>query len=238
MKSWADAFGGELYSIVTKYSGSLLLQKVSKNCDGSLGCALSPHLALQGFPPGWKKAKHTGLQRIFNTMQVHTHKHGVMPCGRPPWTGEGDPFNAFPAFISHGQMLLKLPYFLKVLNSTLPVCPLMMVHALPYWFPSSLPKYNISPSPPAHHTLLCPPAALQLALLFISASLSVFLQSLINSLNYAFKTLFSTESLRQVPWKPWSSRGAELCLPGLPNNRHCCTKCSTSIKGCSSMGFK
>ncbi|NXI18913.1 CA2D4 protein, partial [Irena cyanogastra] len=36
VKSWADAFGGELYSIVTKYSGSLLLQKVGKICEGFL----------------------------------------------------------------------------------------------------------------------------------------------------------------------------------------------------------
>lgn len=30
VKSWADAFGDDLYYVVTKYSGSLLLQKVSE----------------------------------------------------------------------------------------------------------------------------------------------------------------------------------------------------------------
>lgn len=84
MKSWADAFGGELYSIVTKYSGSLLLQKVGKSCEGSLSFASSPHVALQGFPLGWKKAKHTGLQLTFKTMQVHIHKQRVMPWGHSP----------------------------------------------------------------------------------------------------------------------------------------------------------
>uniref|UniRef100_A0A8B9CK45 Calcium voltage-gated channel auxiliary subunit alpha2delta 4 n=1 Tax=Anser brachyrhynchus TaxID=132585 RepID=A0A8B9CK45_9AVES len=34
--SWADAFGGELYSIVTKYSGSLLLQKKYKDVEPTL----------------------------------------------------------------------------------------------------------------------------------------------------------------------------------------------------------
>uniref|UniRef100_A0A8C0BSH4 Calcium voltage-gated channel auxiliary subunit alpha2delta 4 n=1 Tax=Buteo japonicus TaxID=224669 RepID=A0A8C0BSH4_9AVES len=34
--SWADAFGGELYSIVTKYSGSLLLQKKYKDVESTL----------------------------------------------------------------------------------------------------------------------------------------------------------------------------------------------------------
>lgn len=47
MKSWADAFGGELYSIVTKYSGSLLLQKVGDSCDDSSGLAASPNVAFQ-----------------------------------------------------------------------------------------------------------------------------------------------------------------------------------------------
>lgn len=51
VKSWADAFGGELYSIVTKYSGSLLLQKVGKTCEGSL-CFVSAPLCLPRFPPG------------------------------------------------------------------------------------------------------------------------------------------------------------------------------------------
>ncbi|NXU86231.1 CA2D4 protein, partial [Xiphorhynchus elegans] len=36
VKSWADAFGGELYSIVTKYSGSLLLQKKYKDVEPTL----------------------------------------------------------------------------------------------------------------------------------------------------------------------------------------------------------
>uniref|UniRef100_A0A8D0F8H2 Calcium voltage-gated channel auxiliary subunit alpha2delta 4 n=1 Tax=Strix occidentalis caurina TaxID=311401 RepID=A0A8D0F8H2_STROC len=35
-RSWADAFGGELYSIVTKYSGSLLLQKKYKDVEPTL----------------------------------------------------------------------------------------------------------------------------------------------------------------------------------------------------------
>ncbi|TRZ22840.1 hypothetical protein HGM15179_004263 [Zosterops borbonicus] len=35
-ESWADAFGGELYSIVTKYSGSLLLQKKYKDVEPTL----------------------------------------------------------------------------------------------------------------------------------------------------------------------------------------------------------
>uniref|UniRef100_A0A8C4YI84 Calcium voltage-gated channel auxiliary subunit alpha2delta 4 n=1 Tax=Gopherus evgoodei TaxID=1825980 RepID=A0A8C4YI84_9SAUR len=33
VKSWADAFGGEIYSIMTKYSGSLLLQKKYKDVE-------------------------------------------------------------------------------------------------------------------------------------------------------------------------------------------------------------
>ncbi|NXP50285.1 CA2D4 protein, partial [Heliornis fulica] len=36
VQSWADAFGGELYSIVTKYSGSLLLQKKYKDVEPTL----------------------------------------------------------------------------------------------------------------------------------------------------------------------------------------------------------
>lgn len=44
VKSWADAFGGELYSIVTKYSGSLLLQKVGKIYEGSLCFVSPPHV--------------------------------------------------------------------------------------------------------------------------------------------------------------------------------------------------
>ncbi|NXC93072.1 CA2D4 protein, partial [Certhia brachydactyla] len=36
VKSWADAFGGELYSLVTKYSGSLLLQKKYKDVEPTL----------------------------------------------------------------------------------------------------------------------------------------------------------------------------------------------------------
>uniref|UniRef100_A0A8C6J7J4 Uncharacterized protein n=1 Tax=Melopsittacus undulatus TaxID=13146 RepID=A0A8C6J7J4_MELUD len=36
VKAWADAFGGELYSIVTKYSGSLLLQKKYKDVEPTL----------------------------------------------------------------------------------------------------------------------------------------------------------------------------------------------------------
>ncbi|KAF1513660.1 Voltage-dependent calcium channel subunit alpha-2/delta-4, partial [Eudyptes chrysocome] len=36
VKSWADAFGGELYSIMTKYSGSLLLQKKYKDVEPTL----------------------------------------------------------------------------------------------------------------------------------------------------------------------------------------------------------
>ncbi|XP_068859887.1 voltage-dependent calcium channel subunit alpha-2/delta-4-like [Aphelocoma coerulescens] len=36
VKSWADAFGGELYSIVTKYSGSPLLQKKYKDVEPTL----------------------------------------------------------------------------------------------------------------------------------------------------------------------------------------------------------
>ncbi|NXP29386.1 CA2D4 protein, partial [Scytalopus superciliaris] len=36
VKSWADAFGGELYSIVTKYSGSLLLQKKYKDVEPTM----------------------------------------------------------------------------------------------------------------------------------------------------------------------------------------------------------
>ncbi|NXX79048.1 CA2D4 protein, partial [Urocolius indicus] len=36
VKSWADAFGGELYSVVTKYSGSLLLQKKYKDVEPTL----------------------------------------------------------------------------------------------------------------------------------------------------------------------------------------------------------
>uniref|UniRef100_A0A8C3UR54 Calcium voltage-gated channel auxiliary subunit alpha2delta 4 n=1 Tax=Catharus ustulatus TaxID=91951 RepID=A0A8C3UR54_CATUS len=36
LESWADAFGGELYSIVTKYSGSLLLQKKYKDVEPTL----------------------------------------------------------------------------------------------------------------------------------------------------------------------------------------------------------
>ncbi|KFV83842.1 Voltage-dependent calcium channel subunit alpha-2/delta-4, partial [Struthio camelus australis] len=36
VKSWADTFGGELYSIVTKYSGSLLLQKKYKDVEPTL----------------------------------------------------------------------------------------------------------------------------------------------------------------------------------------------------------
>ncbi|KFQ12261.1 Voltage-dependent calcium channel subunit alpha-2/delta-4, partial [Leptosomus discolor] len=36
VKSWADAFGGELYSIVTRYSGSLLLQKKYKDVEPTL----------------------------------------------------------------------------------------------------------------------------------------------------------------------------------------------------------
>ncbi|NXW90192.1 CA2D4 protein, partial [Alopecoenas beccarii] len=36
VKSWADAFSGELYSIVTKYSGSLLLQKKYKDVEPTL----------------------------------------------------------------------------------------------------------------------------------------------------------------------------------------------------------
>ncbi|KFU87796.1 Voltage-dependent calcium channel subunit alpha-2/delta-4, partial [Chaetura pelagica] len=36
VKSWADAFGGELYSIITKYSGSLLLQKKYKDVESTL----------------------------------------------------------------------------------------------------------------------------------------------------------------------------------------------------------
>uniref|UniRef100_A0A8B9D2Q1 Calcium voltage-gated channel auxiliary subunit alpha2delta 4 n=1 Tax=Anser cygnoides TaxID=8845 RepID=A0A8B9D2Q1_ANSCY len=36
VKSWADAFGEELYSIVTKYSGSLLLQKKYKDVEPTL----------------------------------------------------------------------------------------------------------------------------------------------------------------------------------------------------------
>uniref|UniRef100_A0A8C3TCB7 Calcium voltage-gated channel auxiliary subunit alpha2delta 4 n=1 Tax=Chelydra serpentina TaxID=8475 RepID=A0A8C3TCB7_CHESE len=34
--SWADAFGGEIYSIMTKYSGSLLLQKKYKDVEPTL----------------------------------------------------------------------------------------------------------------------------------------------------------------------------------------------------------
>ncbi|XP_027648803.2 voltage-dependent calcium channel subunit alpha-2/delta-4 isoform X1 [Falco peregrinus] len=36
VKSWADAFSGELYSVVTKYSGSLLLQKKYKDVEPTL----------------------------------------------------------------------------------------------------------------------------------------------------------------------------------------------------------
>uniref|UniRef100_A0A670JM15 Calcium voltage-gated channel auxiliary subunit alpha2delta 4 n=1 Tax=Podarcis muralis TaxID=64176 RepID=A0A670JM15_PODMU len=36
VKSWADAFGGDLYYIVTKYSGSLLLQKKYKDVEPTL----------------------------------------------------------------------------------------------------------------------------------------------------------------------------------------------------------
>nr|XP_048700597.1 voltage-dependent calcium channel subunit alpha-2/delta-4 [Caretta caretta] len=36
VKSWADAFGGEIYSIMTKYSGSLLLQKKYKDVEPTL----------------------------------------------------------------------------------------------------------------------------------------------------------------------------------------------------------
>uniref|UniRef100_A0A670JPN5 Calcium voltage-gated channel auxiliary subunit alpha2delta 4 n=1 Tax=Podarcis muralis TaxID=64176 RepID=A0A670JPN5_PODMU len=36
LKSWADAFGGDLYYIVTKYSGSLLLQKKYKDVEPTL----------------------------------------------------------------------------------------------------------------------------------------------------------------------------------------------------------
>ena len=36
VKLWADTFGGDLYDTVTKYSGSVLLQKVSNPLPGSL----------------------------------------------------------------------------------------------------------------------------------------------------------------------------------------------------------
>nr|XP_033807321.1 voltage-dependent calcium channel subunit alpha-2/delta-4 isoform X3 [Geotrypetes seraphini] len=36
VKLWADAFGGEMYAIVTKYAGSLLLQKKYKDVESSL----------------------------------------------------------------------------------------------------------------------------------------------------------------------------------------------------------
>uniref|UniRef100_A0A8D0GVE2 Calcium voltage-gated channel auxiliary subunit alpha2delta 4 n=1 Tax=Sphenodon punctatus TaxID=8508 RepID=A0A8D0GVE2_SPHPU len=36
VKSWADALGGDLYSIITKYSGSLLLQKKYKDVEPTL----------------------------------------------------------------------------------------------------------------------------------------------------------------------------------------------------------
>ncbi|XP_067392220.1 voltage-dependent calcium channel subunit alpha-2/delta-4 [Emydura macquarii macquarii] len=36
VKSWADAFGGDIYSIMTKYSGSLLLQKKYKDVEPTL----------------------------------------------------------------------------------------------------------------------------------------------------------------------------------------------------------
>lgn len=35
VKLWADTFGRDLYNTVTKYSGSLLLQKVSNPLPGS-----------------------------------------------------------------------------------------------------------------------------------------------------------------------------------------------------------
>lgn len=36
VKLWADTFGRDLYDMVTKYSGSLLLQKVSNPPPGAL----------------------------------------------------------------------------------------------------------------------------------------------------------------------------------------------------------
>uniref|UniRef100_A0A8C8SEU9 Calcium voltage-gated channel auxiliary subunit alpha2delta 4 n=1 Tax=Pelusios castaneus TaxID=367368 RepID=A0A8C8SEU9_9SAUR len=36
VKSWADTFGGDIYSIITKYSGSLLLQKKYKDVEPTL----------------------------------------------------------------------------------------------------------------------------------------------------------------------------------------------------------
>ena len=46
VKLWADTFGRDLYDTVTKYSGSLLLQKVSNPLPGSSQGAVS-----QGLPP-------------------------------------------------------------------------------------------------------------------------------------------------------------------------------------------
>lgn len=139
-------------------------------------------------------------------MQAHIHKHRVMPCGHSLGTGEGDPPNDFPAIISHGQTPPKLSHFSKVLFNSSPHVSPLMIFLCPSTLTcqSSLPKCASVPLLLfITHLLIVtpssPPAALQLALLFLSASSSVFLQSLINSLNCTFKTLLWTGSLRQVP---------------------------------------
>lgn len=48
VKLWADTFGGNLYDTVTKYSGSLLLQKVSNTSQSSQGLWAVRQGALSG----------------------------------------------------------------------------------------------------------------------------------------------------------------------------------------------
>lgn len=50
VKLWADTFGQDLYNTVTKYSGSLLLQKVSNPLPGS--SKGGQRAVSQGLPPG------------------------------------------------------------------------------------------------------------------------------------------------------------------------------------------
>lgn len=64
VKLWADTFGGELYAISTKYSGSLLLQKVGKTCKGALQVSDFPFSSIISLCPGDTREReetHVGL---------------------------------------------------------------------------------------------------------------------------------------------------------------------------------
>ena len=70
MKLWADTFGGDLYDTVTKYSGSLLLQKVSDRPPSPWGSQGSWALSRPGGEAGCLSVRALGGHLIQSPFQI------------------------------------------------------------------------------------------------------------------------------------------------------------------------